>query len=180
MVNISETVSTKLLTGVAAPELEVKTLDGEMWRLAEQKPQNYTAIFFYRGLHCPLCESQLAELDQKLEQFANLGIEAIAISGDSLDRAQQSKNTWGLKKLKIGYDLSEEAMRRWGLYLSHGAFENEPQLFSEPAIFLIKPCGKIAFSLIGNTPFARPRLDDLIAGLEYVIEKNYPIRGNVV
>lgn len=179
MKNVIEIVSTKLLTGVAAPNLEVTTLDGQKWQLANQKPQNYTAIFFYRGLHCPLCKAQLVELDQKLGQFANLGIEVIAISGDSLERAQKSQHDWELNNLLVGYDLSEEAMRHWGLYLSHGAFENEPELFSEPAIFLIKPCGKIAFSLISNTPFARPRLDDFLGGLDYILQNDYPIRGNV-
>ena len=177
--NTAELTSTKLLTGTAAPTLEVKTLNGQVWRLADQKPQNYTMVVFYRGLHCPLCEEQLVEFDQKLGQLADLGIEVIAISGDSLERAQQSQHNWKLKNLLVGYDLSEEAMRRWGLYLSHGAFENEPALFSEPAIFLIKPCGKIAFSMISNTPFARPRLDDLIGGLDYILQNNYPIRGNV-
>lgn len=179
MINTQEIVSKKLLTGITAPNLEVTTLDGQKWQLAEQKPQNYTAIFFYRGLHCPLCKAQLVELDQQLEQFTDLGIEVIAISGDSLERAKQSKHDWKLKNLLVGYNLSEAAMRRWGLYLSHGAFENEPELFSEPAIFLIKPCGKIAFSLIGNTPFARPRLEDLIGGLNYTLQNDYPIRGNV-
>lgn len=179
MMNTTKTASTKRLTGIAAPDLDVATLDGQKWRLAEQKPQNYTAIFFYRGLHCPLCKAQLVELDQKLGQFADLGIEVIAISGDSLERARQSKHEWELRNLLVGYDLSEEAIRSWGLYLSHGAFENEPELFNEPAIFLIKPCGKIAFSLISNTPFARPHLDNLIGGLDYILQNDYPIRGNV-
>ena len=177
--NTAELTSTKLLTGITAPLLEVSTLNGQVWRLTEQKPQNYTMVVFYRGLHCPLCEEQLVELDQKLGQFADLGIKVIAISGDSLERAHQSQHDWDLKNLLVGYDLSEETMRRWGLYLSHGAFDNEPELFSEPAIFLIKPCGKIAFSMISNTPFARPRLDDLIGGLDYILQNNYPIRGNV-
>lgn len=29
--------------------------------------------------------------------------------------------------------------RNWGLYLSKGAFANEPPLFAEPALFLVKP-----------------------------------------
>ena len=136
-------------------------------------------LVFYRGLHCPFCQAQLVELDQKLEKFADLGIEVIAISGDSLERARQSQSDWGLKNLLVGYDLPEAAMRRWGLYLSHGAFANEPKLFSEPATFLIKPCGTIAFSIIGNTPFVRPHLDDLLSGLDYILQNNYPIRGNV-
>lgn len=174
-----QTTSTKLLTGTSAPNLEIQTLDGTQWRLADQTPQNYTMIVFYRGLHCPLCKAQVAELEQKLGQLADLGIEAIAISGDSYERARQSQQEWGLNNLQVGYGLSEDTMRRWGLYLSQGAFDNEPSIYNEPAIFLIKPCGKIAFSIISNTPFARPRFDDLIGGLDYILKNDYPIRGTV-
>lgn len=172
-----QVTSTKLLTGTAAPALEVQTLEGQAWKLADQKPQNYTMIVFYRGLHCPLCATQLTEIEQKLAELANLGIQAIAISGDTEAKAQQAQQDWQLQHLKIGYGLSPEAMRRWGLYLSRGAYENEPELFNEPAIFLVKPCGTIAGAIINSTPFARPHLADLMGGIDYILKNNYPIRG---
>lgn len=173
----TQITSSKLLTGTLAPSLEVSTLDGKQWRLAEQNPQNYTMILFYRGWHCPFCQAQLTELQGKLEQFANLGIGAIAISGDTPERARQSQQDWNLKKVRIGYGLSAEDMRRWGLYISKGAYENEPAHFNEPAIFLVKPDGILSMAIISTTPFARPHLEDLLSGLDYVLKNNYPIRG---
>ena len=173
----TKATSTKLLTGTTVPTLEISTLDGQKWRLAEQNPQNYTMVLFYRGLHCPYCKAQLRELDGQLEQFANLGIEAIAISGDTQKRARQSKEDWNLQNVRIGYDLTVEDMRRWGLYISKGAYDNEPAQFNEPAIFFVKPDEILGLAIISTTPFARPHFDDLISGLDYILENNYPIRG---
>ena len=172
--------SSKLLTGTTAPNLEVQTLGGQPWKLADRQPQNYTLLAFYRGLHCPLCQEQIVGLEQSLGEFTKLGIEVLAISGDSLERAQQSQQDWSLQSLQIGYGLSVEDMRAWGLYLSKGAFENEPSLFNEPAIFLVKPCGEIALAILSTTPFARPRWDDFIGGVRYILENNYPTRGTEI
>lgn len=176
----TEIVSTKLLTGRTAPNLEVSTIDGKKWRLAEENPQNYTAIVFYRGWHCPFCQAQLIELEGKLGELSNLGIKAIAISGDTQERARQSQKDWNLQNVRLGYGLNLEDMRRWGLYISQGAYENEPDRFNEPAIFLVKPDGILAIAMISTIPFARPHFDDLIEGLDYILKNNYPIRGTEI
>jgi len=102
----AQATSTKLQTGVLAPSLEAQTVDGQVWKLADQHPQHYTMILFYRGLHCPICKEQLGELEQRLEEFRKLGVEAIAISGDSQDRAQTTKKEWKIPNITIGYGLS--------------------------------------------------------------------------
>ena len=174
---LTQVTSSKLLTNTPAPILEVPTLDEQLWRLSDRHPQNYTMIVFYRGWHCPICQAQLTELDRYLEQFANLGIEAISISGDTQERVQKSKQNWHLQNIRLGYGLSLEDMRRWGLYISKGAYENEPAYFNEPAIFFVKPDGTIAMAMINSTPFARPPWDDLVSSLNYILANNYPIRG---
>jgi peroxiredoxin len=58
----------KLLTGIQVPELEVKTLDGKLWQLSEQKPQNFTLIIFYRGWFCPICHSYLGVAEKETKQ----------------------------------------------------------------------------------------------------------------
>ncbi|YAF98833.1 MAG: redoxin domain-containing protein [Nodularia sp. CChRGM 3473] len=40
-------------------------------------------MIFYRGWFCPICHNYLAELERLLDDFTKLGVEAIAISGDS-------------------------------------------------------------------------------------------------
>ncbi len=178
--NATKIASTKLLTGTAVPTLEVSTLDGQTWRLAEQNPQNYTAIVFYRGWHCPFCKAQLIELDRQLEELTNLGVEAIAISGDTEERARQSQQDWHLNNVRLGYGLKVEDMRRWGLYISKGVYADEPARFNEPAIFLVKPDGILVIAIISSIPFARPRFEDLINGLDYILKNNYPIRGTEI
>ena len=67
------------------PALEVETLDGS-WSLAEQNPENFTMIVFYRGLHCPVCSKYIAELDKLSGDFAEIGVSVLVLSGDSRER----------------------------------------------------------------------------------------------
>ena len=57
------------------PGLEVPTLAGATWNLAERKPGNSTMIVFYRGLHCPICSNYMRDLDRKLGDFEALGVD---------------------------------------------------------------------------------------------------------
>ncbi|MBD6621298.1 redoxin domain-containing protein [Komarekiella sp. 'clone 1'] len=98
------TNTTKLFTGTQVPELAVKTFDGKLWKLSEQQPQNFTLIIFYRGWFCPICHNYLAELERLLDDFTKLGVEAIAISGDSQADAQNSIQEWEIKNLTVGYE----------------------------------------------------------------------------
>lgn len=68
-------------------------------------------------------------------------------------------------------------MRQWGLYVSRGVLEDEPLLFNEPGLFLVKPDGILFFAAMNNAPYGRPSLNDLLSGIDYVLTKNYPVRG---
>lgn len=163
--------------GSRAPKLEVPTLQGNIWSLADQKPQNYTMIVFYRGLHCPICATYLFSLEQRLANLAALGISTIAISGDSKEHATRFFDNAQLQNLTVGYQLNKEDMQRWGLYMSKGHFPQEPELFSEPALFLVSSNGSLSLANIGSHPFSRIDWDFLLSGIEYVIANNYPNRG---
>ena len=83
----------------AVPALEVDTLEGA-WSLAEQSPENFTMVVFYRGLHCPVCSKYIAELDRLLGDFAEIGVEVLALSTDTRERAEQARQDWGLSSLQ--------------------------------------------------------------------------------
>lgn len=68
-------------------------------------------------------------------------------------------------------------MRNWGLFVSHGINDDEPAVFSEPALFLIAADSTVYYELILSMPVGRPRLDDLLRALKYWREHNYPARG---
>ena len=167
------------------PSLEVATLDGGTWSLAKQSPENFTMIVFYRGLHCPICAGYLRDLDRKLGDFKELGVEAIAISGDTEERARQAKEDWKLENLTIGYGQDLDSARDWGLYISTSrgktstGFE-EPALFAEPGLYLVRPDGTLYFGTVQTMPFARPSFADILKAVAFVVDKGYPARGEVL
>lgn len=160
-----------------APDLEVESLDGELWRLSNQRPKIFTMIVFYRGWHCPSCREYLRELDRKLPEFLVRGVEVIAISSDSGEQALAARQDWNLGRLKIGYGLNIEKAREWGLFISKRTKQSEPQRFSEPGLFLIKPDKTVYAAFVQSTPFARPNLDQVLAAIDFMIEDDYPARG---
>jgi len=167
-----------------APALEVATLDGGTWRLAEARPENFTMVVVYRGLHCPQCKRYMTDLVGRLDDFAQRGVDAIAVSCDSQERARAAHDEWQLGALRIGYGLSFETARAWGLYLSSGrgktsAGIEEPAIFAEPGLFLVRPDGTVFCAAVQSMPFARPPFDQLLSAVDFVLERGYPARGEV-
>ncbi|MEX2492464.1 MAG: peroxiredoxin-like family protein [Nitrospirales bacterium] len=168
---------TKLLPRTHAPELEVKTIEGNIWKLSKLDPPTFTMIVFYRGLHCPICKTYLKDLEGKWREFTKRGVEMIAISGDTEERATKSKQEWGLEQLMVGYDQAMSSMREWGLYISHRIKDSEPAQFGEPGVFLIRPGGELYYIAINSMPFGRPSFRDLLSTVDWVTENSYPARG---
>ncbi len=168
-----------------APTLEVATVGGGTWSLADQSPENFTMVVFYRGLHCPICSMYLGDLNKKAAEFADKGVNVVVVSSDEEGRANDARQKWGLDNLTVGYGLDLDTARAWGLYISagkgvSGAGIEEPALFSEPGLFLIKPDNSVYFVTTQTMPFARPSFADILKALDFVIAKNYPARGEVV
>lgn len=160
-----------------APTLSAETVEGGSWSLADQ--QTWTMIVFYRGLHCPGCQAYLRQLDREVEAFEDIGVEVIAVSGDDRARALKAKSEWKLDKLTVGYGLSVETMQEWGLFISKGIGEDEPELFSEPGLFVTKPDGSIYYVAVNSMTFGRPRIGEMLKALEMKITQDAPARGEV-
>ncbi len=160
------------------PELKLPLTNGTQFDLSSQSPENFTLAVFYRGKHCPICKKQLEDLSSKLGKFTERGINVVAVSMDPKDRAMVSHDEWDTGDVPLAYNLSEANAREWGLYISSGREDTaEPEVFSEPGMFLIRPDGKLYYASIQNAPFARPPLDELLQGVDFILEKGYPTRG---
>jgi peroxiredoxin len=159
------------------PELIVKTTKGVDYNLQSSKPENFSMIIFYRGIHCPVCKKYLEELNTKIDEFRDKGVDVICISSNDQELAQKTVEDWDVDELNIGYDFSIDEGRKWGLFISEKEKDSEPEVFVEPALFLVRPDNTLYSASIQSMPFARPKFDELLKSISFVVKEDYPARG---
>jgi peroxiredoxin len=164
------------------PALNVPTLAHGNFDLAADAAEHFTLFVFYRGLHCPICAKYLLELNRLVPEFEKRGVKVIALSSDTQERAQKMAEKLGDSALRMGYDLPLAVARQWGLYIStsRGATSigiDEPALFSEPAVYMVRPDCTLYYGAVQTMPFARPNFTDLLGAIDFAVAKNYPARG---
>ena len=168
-----------------APDLSVETLDHGRFELSAEAPSRMTLICFYRGLHCPICANYLKELDRLTPAFAERGVTTVAVSSDTQERARSMADKVGAANLRIGYGLPLGEARRWGLYISVSRGKTsigieEPALFSEPGVFLVRPDQTIYYLSVQSMPFVRPNFNEMVQALDFIIKNDYPARGEFI
>ncbi|WP_296508215.1 peroxiredoxin-like family protein [Rhodoferax sp.] len=174
--------SQSLMPRFPVPALNVALTTGDRFVLGANPGEKFDLLVFYRGLHCPLCAKYLLELERLAPEFASRGVQVVAISSDDADRGQQMAAKVSAKGVKFGYGLSLKAAREWGLYISASRGQTsigieEPALFSEPAVFIVRPDGTLYYGAVQTMPFARPPFQDLLGAIDFAVAKDYPARG---
>jgi peroxiredoxin len=175
-------MSERLMPRQPVPPLTVPSLSGNGLELFPGRAQAFSLVVFYRGYHCPICRAYLTELNRLADDFAQRGVELLVLSSDTEERARKAADEWSLDRLDLGYGLPLDVARLWGLYVSTSrgltsTGVEEPALFSEPGIFLVRPELTLYWSSIQTMPFARPHFKDMLGAIDFVVDKNYPARG---
>ncbi len=171
-----------LMPRLPVPALDVATTTGERFVLGAAPGEKFDLVVFYRGLHCPICAKYLLELERLAPEFAQRGVQVVAVSSDDADRAKQMADKVKASGVKFGYGLSLPSAREWGLYISASRGKTsigieEPALFSEPAVYIVRPDGTLYYGAVQTMPFARPPFQDLLGAIDFAIAKDYPARG---
>ena len=171
-----------LITRAATPALHIPLVGGGTYTLGAPAATRFDLVVFYRGLHCPICAKYLIELERLVPEFETRGVQVIAASSDTADRAQAMADKISAKALRIGYDLPLPNAREWGLYISASRGKTslgveEPALFNEPGVFIVSPDGSLYYGSTQTMPFARPSFADLLGAIDFAIAKDYPARG---
>jgi peroxiredoxin len=164
------------------PALAVPTLAHGGFELAQEKPASFTLLVFYRGLHCPVCHRYLLELARLLPEFEKRGVGVLALSSDTPERAAAMADKIATPALRFGHSLPLPLAREWGLYISTSRGTTsigieEPALFAEPGLFIVRPDGTLYYGAVQTMPFARPLFAELLAAIDFALAKNYPARG---
>ena len=160
-----------------APALDVPLLSGGRFVLRDRRPQRFTLILFYRGLHCERCKGYLGEIETMLPEFAKRGVDVLAVSCDTRARAERSMAEWRLSKLPVAYELPIDVAREWGLFISRAIRDDESPIFAEPGTFLIDADGNVYFAVINSLTRLRPYPKDIMDAIDRIIETGANARG---
>ena len=171
-----------LLPRQPVPALNVPLTSAGRFVLGAAPGEHFDLVVFYRGLHCPICAKYLLELERLAPEFASRGVSIVAVSSDNEERGKLMAEKVGASGVQFAYALSLGSARQWGLYIStsRGLTSigiEEPELFSEPGVFLVRPDGTLYYGAVQTMPFARPQFQDLLGAIDFAISKNYPARG---
>ena len=112
-----------------------------------------------------------------MDDFGKRGVQIAAVSANDRATAEKTTTEWGLDKLPIGYELSIDDARNWGLFVSNAIKDTEPAQFVEPGTFIIRADGTLYSSIVQSMPFSRATGEQILGMLDFVIEKDYPARG---
>jgi len=169
-----------LRAGQAFPSIVLPLLsDGETDISTKTASGNWKLIVVYRGKHCPLCTRQLLELEALHNDFNEAGVDVIAVSADSKERAIAQLHEVNAS-YPVAYGLTEKHMKRLGLYISgpqNGT--NVEGAFSEPGLFVVNQDGFLQLVDSSNAPFLRPALNNVLAGIKWLRSQtqSFPING---
>lgn len=176
------TKPTSLMPRERVPALDLPLVGGGRYALGGPAAQRFDLVVFYRGLHCPICAKYLMELERLAPEFGKRGVRAVAVSADGSERAAKMAEKVKANLVSFAFDLPLSTARAWGLYISAGRGQTsigleEPVLFNEPGVFLVRPDGTLYYGSTQTMPFARPPFSDLLPAVDYAISKDYPARG---
>ena len=171
-----------LLPRHPVPALNVPLNTGGRFVLGATPGERFDLVVFYRGLHCPICAKYLLELERLAPEFAARGVQVLAVSSDGEERGKQMAEKVKASVVRFAYGLSLKSARQWGLYISTSRGKTsigieEPPLFSEPGVFIVRPDGTLYYGAVQTMPFARPQFQELLAAIDFAIAKDYPARG---
>jgi peroxiredoxin len=171
-----------LMPRFPVPALNLALTTGGRYVLGAQPGDKFDLLVFYRGLHCPICAKYLMELERLAPEFVSRGVQVVAISSDAEERGKAMADKVKASGVKFAYGLSLRSAREWGLYISTSRGTTsigieEPELFSEPGVFIVRPDGTLYYGAVQTMPFARPPFQDLLGAIDFAVAKDYPARG---
>ncbi|MCP4804541.1 MAG: AhpC/TSA family protein [Proteobacteria bacterium] len=164
--------------GTAAPDADVRTLQGEPTRLAEHV-DGTTLVVFYKGGWCPFCNAHLRELATAYPEFQARGVDIVAISVDSAEAATLTAATWEIPFAVLS-DPNLEAHRGYDVVWTASGFEKrllkltgadleawsgrDDGVTAWPAVFLVEE-GVVTWGHVDEALKERPSIDQLLGAV---------------
>lgn len=166
--------------GDKAPSFEAITNEGKVFNLSNEIKKGPLVLVFYRGYWCPFCNKELKALNDSLSFLAAKGASVIAISPETHESAEKTKektkagfpiisdtsNTI-LKMFGVDYKVDDKTVDRYkgfGVDFAKVNGNNENTL-PVPAVFIIDQEGKFRYLYFEKDYRKRPSVQELVNAL---------------
>lgn len=147
-----------LLIDEKAPNLSLKTAEGETINFAKITKSKKTILVFYRGGWCPYCNAHLSALAEADKELLALGYQIVAISPDApkslLETKSKEKVNYTLLSDSDGafakaFGIAFQAPKNYDKYLTKGSDGINTELYLPvPSLFILDTEGTIVFEYI--------------------------------
>lgn len=82
--------------GDKAPAFEARTEADKTWTSSDNYGKKWVVVYFYPGDFTPGCTAQAKAFNAKMNRLAELGVEVVGVSGDSVAAHAKFKHAQGL------------------------------------------------------------------------------------
>ena len=93
-------------SGSVAPDFTLPDVNGGSFTLSAYRGKASVLLFFNEGLSCAPCLNQMSDLDQLNQQFTNLDVIVVSITGDSVNLLSSWAHSSGPQSGKVLSDQS--------------------------------------------------------------------------
>jgi peroxiredoxin len=160
----------KFKLGDKVPNITLTSTSGHdyIFESYRKEHKGWHLIIFFRGSWCPVCKSDLKELEENKSFFESKNVYLTAISTDTLENLTNM-----VDELKLTFPiLADEELTALKAYdvFYHG--EDAPYedhgVHGEPAYFLVDENGQLLYQQKQTSPFGRPTATELRKIVQYI------------
>ena len=185
-------IETARKAGDMAPDFTLNDQSGESRTLNDYLAIGPLVVTFYRGAWCPYCNLQLKEYDDHLDAITATGANLVAITPekpgalDILASSGAPQDVVDMAVKEVAFDVLHDAgnsvAKSWGVVFELP--ESHQQLlkalnidvealngdnswgFPDPATYVIKPSGEIAWAFVPNNYRKRAEVEQIVTALQ--------------
>jgi len=180
-----------LRVGDAAPDFKLNNQRGEERTLAEYQRRGDVVVTFYRGVWCPYCNLQIKEYADRIDEIAGAGAALVAITPEKPDALAAHRANGVADEVLEGaptsvpfdilHDQENRVASAFGLTFelpeSHrkllqmlkvdvvAANGDGSYTFPDPATFVIRRSGQVAWAFVPNNYRRRAEVNDIVHAL---------------
>ena len=167
-----------LPVGHKIDSVEIADIDGEPYQIWQAWSEKPALVIFYRGGWCPFCNFQLRELAKEHDQLKAAGLQAIAISADTADKASMTSAQFDIpfpilsdpkliahEAFNVVLQVDDERLESYkskGLFLKDWSGQEHNKVAVASA-FIVDQQGRVLFSHAPIDYSTRPSIDQLLS-----------------